>query len=197
MGDQVRLHLNGGAQKHGTDVHVSADSFCDRNSVIRGKSVILHATLEATHVADSHFFGGGSRLSSVIASTLAESVLLKAAINGCVLDKVVAVGGVDLTDVVAENCTLYGKWSLDGNARITCGEWYRAPRYFRITGDNGVDVGLTESTDGHGMMACWRKPLTSWVKAGHRLAKKHNWTEVQAKQAVDFFQMLLDEPLPT
>lgn len=100
-----------------------------------------------------------------------------------------------LIDVIAENCELYGEWRLEGIARIPTGCWYRPPRFLHITGENGVSVGLTESTDNHALMACWRKPISKWLAFGPRLGVKHGWEASQIQAAKDFFTMLLDVPL--
>lgn len=203
MSEQILRHPNGGASKHGTDVHVSADSFCDVNSRLYGKSAVIGSALVGSMVEDAQVFSSKLRFAHAVTSVVAESNLNRVCAVGCVLHRVDVLGNaggekhqMHLTHVVAENCELYGEWELTGNARIPCGVWHRAPRFCRITGD-GVDVGLTESTDGHALMACWRKPTYKWLAFGPRLGRKHGWTEQQIKQARDFFTELADCPLPT
>ena len=148
-------------------------------SVISGETNIFHSTVIE---------------STIVNSQIAESSVVGATIRNSVLYKVKVEGRVILGDVVAETCQLLGDWKLEGIAHIPTGIWHRAPRFQLITGENGVEVGLTESTDGQAMMACWRKPIVSWLKAGPRLGKKHGWTGEQVETARRFYQELLDDP---
>lgn len=179
MMDQIRRHVNGGAQKVGSEVHVSADSFCDEESRIQGHSAVFE--------------------SSLIKAALKDTTVVHSQLSLCVLNDCIAhnaeIALVHLRDVVVENAMLFGPWMLDGNARIPTGIWHRAPRYKLITGENGVSVGLTESTEGHALMACWRKPITKWLAFGPRLGIKHGWTAQQIEDARLFFQELLDVPI--
>lgn len=175
------IHRNGGAQILGTEPYITKDSYCDGNSSIQGESNIFASTLIS---------------SSVIDSSIAESSIVGARVSDSVLYKVKVEGQIVLSDVVAETCQLLGNWRLEAIAHIPTGIWHRAPRFQLITGDNGVRVGLTESTNGHAMMACWRKPLTSWLKYGPRLGGRHSWTAEQIATAKRFFEMVLDEPIP-
>ena len=195
--DQILRHVNGGATKIGTEVHVSADSFADINSALGGStnvfnSSVIHSHLNCCNVFDSVLVWANGKMSVYSKSSLQNVIL-----NSSVVDRVKILGSdpfkpLRLWDVVAENCELYGNWTLEGNARIPTGIWHRAPRYKRITGDNGVSVGLTESTEGYALMACWRKPITKWLKYGPRLGTKHRWTAQQIEDARLFFQELLD-----
>ncbi len=201
MSEQVIRHPNGGAQKIGLNVHVSADSFCDAGSRIYGDSGVLGSTLMCSMVENAQIFNSELQLSHAVGSIVAESTLGSICVVDGVIHKVLGCGSrgsqLKLKDVVAENCELYGNWSLEGNARIPTGVWHRAPRYKLISGENGVSVGLTESTDGHALMACWRKPIDKWLKYGIRLGRKHRWTESQINDAKLFFEELRDVPLPT
>lgn len=196
MTDQIRRHVNGGAQKVGSEVHVSADSFCDGRSVLQGTSHVFGSMLLNGHLKDSQSFNSEFLHVEAVKGVFVESRCLQLTVRDSVLHKVTVVGGkfgrIALDQVVAENCELRGHWTLEGNARIPTGIWHRAPRYKLITGENGVEVGLTESTEGHALMACWRKPITKWLKYGPRLGIKHGWTAQQIEDARLFFQDLLD-----
>ena len=199
MSEQVIRHPNGGAQKIGLEVHVSADSFCDHLTQIQGNSSVIRSSMCHSWARNVHAFASKLNECSIGDSVIAESGLIRIVARDVVLDQVTAWGDrgsiITLEEVVAENCRLFGRWSLFGNARITCGDWHRAPRFKRITGDNGVDVGLTESTNGHALMACWRKPITQWLKSGPRLGIKHKWSEDQINTARLFYESLLDCPM--
>lgn len=192
-------HVNGGAEKVGSEVHVSADSFADQSSQVYGESTILHSTLLHTWTRSCRIFASQLKACSIGDSVIAESDLVNLMGRACTVDRVIASSKqgtvLRLSEVVAENCELYGDWVLEGNARISTGIWHRAPRFKRITGENGIDVGLTESTNESAMMACWRKPIRAWLKAGPRLGQKHSWTEKQINDARLFFTELLDVPL--
>jgi hypothetical protein len=200
MVEQVIRHPNGGAQKIGLEVHVSGDSFCNRVSNISGCSTILHSTVTDSRVDGSQVFSSTVRACSIGDSVASESVLALVLARDCTLDRVQASGyrdgGLFLKDVVAENCELYGNWTLEGNFRIHEGVWRRAPRAVRITGDNGVDVGITECKPGFAMMACWCKPISTWLHAGPRLGRLHKWSEEQINTARLFYEELADCPLP-
>jgi hypothetical protein len=177
--DRVIRHPNGGGQKVGLEVHVSEDSFCDKDSLIKGRSGIFGSSLIRSAVRDT---------------TIVDSKLVQTILVDCIAHNA-SVSLVYLSEVVVEDAHLLGPWELEGNARISCGVWHRAPRFKRIMGENGVDVGLTESTDSHALMACWRKPITKWLAFGPRLGRKHRWTSLQIDEAKDFFTELLDCPL--
>lgn len=179
MVDQIRRHVNGGAQKVGSEVHVSADSFCDAGSIIKGRSGVFESSLIRAAVEDT---------------TIVDSKLFLCELNDCIAHNA-NIAQVHLRDVVVEKAELFGPWTLQGNARIPTGLWLRAPRFKRITGENGVDIGLTESTDSHALMACWRKPIRKWLAYGPRLGQKHRWTAQQIEDARLFFQELLDVPI--
>lgn len=198
MAEQItRRHVNGGALKIGTEVHVSADSFADESTVIEGKSCVLESSAMRVSVIDSQVYKSSLLHCIVRGSTVADSSIQMMVLNDCILHKVLSdrPTSITLTDVVAENCELYGNWSLEGNFRIHEGVWHRSPRTQRITGENGVDTGITECKPGYAMMACWCKPISSWLHAGPRLGRLHKWTEEQIETARLFYQQLLDEPL--
>lgn len=196
--ERTLRHPNGGALKIGTEVHVSQDSFCDADSAIYGTSAVVKSVLRASTAGNIHSFSSRLSVCHIIGSTVAESSLDRLSAVDCVLDRVLVQATpttkLVLEDVVAENCELYGDWELKGNARICEGTWRRAPRFKRITGDNGVDFGLTEAVPGYAMLGCWKKPLTELLKAGPRLGRKHGWSEKQITTAKLFYEMLLDEP---
>lgn len=201
--DQIRRHVNGGAQKVGSEVHVSADSFCSYVSVLRGRTSIFKSELLDAKLTDCQSFESVLEFVAAKDSVFSGSRAVGLYAEGVTLDRVkveITAPGeictpITLVDVIAENCELYGNWTLDGNARIPTGIWHRAPRFKRITGENNVDVGLTESTDGYALMACWRKPITKWLAYGPRLGIKHGWTSQQIEDARLFFQELLDVPI--
>lgn len=199
INERILRHPNGGALKIGTEVHVSQDSFCNYVSEIRGHSSVLTSTLLDVKLSNSVVFQSTVEFSCIAESTIAESLIDGLSAEGCILHRVEMktplTGQIRLKDVVAETCCLHGSWTLEGIARIPTGEWHRPPRFCHITGDNGVSVGLTESTDGHALMACWRKPIRKWIAFGPRLGRKHNWTEIQINAAKLFFEELLDVPL--
>lgn len=202
--DRTMRHPNGGALKIGTEVHVSADSFCDEKTVISGRSSVFHSTiLYGRDIESCQVFNSDLRYILARGSVFAESTCEGLRADDAILYRVkteMSVQGqcepMRLIGVVAENCELYGNWTLEGNARIPCGIWHRAPRFLRITGpaENGIqiDVGLTESTDNHALMACWRKPITQWLKAGPRLGRLHGWTAAQIQAAKEFYEELAD-----
>lgn len=197
MTDRILRHPNGGALKIGLEVHVSLDSFCDRTTEISGDSAILQCTLKDAIVTNSKIFDCAAETVWLDNSICSRSSLQGIFATECILDRVIASnhgsgGIIYLKDVVAETCELHGAWKLEGNARIPTGIWHRPPRFCRITGENGVDVGLTESTEGHALMACWRKPITTWLKAGPRLGRKHGWTAEQIRAAKEFYEELAD-----
>ena len=190
-------HRNGGAHLKG-DSHVSHNSYCDSSSVI-DRSIVHSSTVCNSLVIESQV-----SQSTIIDTKIEKSFIAEAALNNCLLEDciITSFNGkpqlqmVKLTGVIVEGDTkLIGPWELEGNARIPCGEWRRAPRFCRITGENGVDVGLTESDAGFGMLACWRKPLTELLHAGPRLGRKYKWSQEQIESARRFYQMLLDEPM--
>lgn len=197
--ERILRHPNGGASKFGTEVHVSADSFCDQRTEIGGNSSIFQSTLKDAIITSSHIFDSAAEMVWLSKSVCSKSSLQGVFTSESILDRVIAScrdsgGIIILKDVVAETCELYGAWKLEGNARIPTGVWHRAPRFKRITGENGVDIGLTESTDGYALMACWRKPIKTWLHAGPRLGRLHRWSESQIIEAKDFFTQLLDCP---
>lgn len=201
MTDRALRHPNGGALKIGTEVHVSPDSFCDAESRIDKESEIFSSTIARSRICNGKVFNSRVQGSMVWHSTIAESTCSALDLRGAILHRVTAASAVlsgtllTLIDVVAENCEIYGNWSLEGNARIPTGIWHRAPRYRRITGENGVDIGLTESTEGYALMACWRKPITKWIHAGPRLGRLHGWTGEQIRAAKEFYEEIGDIPL--
>lgn len=194
--ERILRHPNGGARKIGTEVHVSPDSFCDHTTEIGGDSAILQCTLKDSVVINSKLFDTAAETVWLNGSICSRSSLQGVFASECILDRVVASnhgsGVLLLRNVVAETCELHGSWRLEGNARIPEGVWHRAPRFARITGENGVDFGLTESLPGYGMLGCWKKPLTELLKAGPRLGRKHGWTEEQIHQARLFYEELAD-----
>lgn len=197
--ERILRHPNGGAAKIGLEVHVSADSFCSEASKLYGDTAVLTSTLLDVEVWDSKIFNSTLEFARVSRSVIAESLLNGFSGEECILHRVevnTELGSqIRLKEVVAETCALYGNWALEGNARIPTGIWHRAPRFKRITGENGVDVGLTESTGGYALMACWRKHISKWLEFGPRLGRRHRWTEQQIREAYDFFTELLDVPM--
>lgn len=192
--ERTLRHPNGGALKIGLEVHVSPDSFCDYQSVIKGRSGVFSSTLLNGLVDTGQVFRSTLDRSVAINSTVAECSCLRFYGKDVILHNVDVLAddqGIVLKEVVAENCKLYGSWTLDGNARIPTGVWYRPPRFKRITGE-GVDFGLTESTDGHAMLGCFRKPLRELLHAGPRLGNKRGWTEEQIRAAKEFYEELAD-----
>lgn len=199
--ERTLRHPNGGALKIGTEVHVSADSFCDDECRFDKNTEVFDSAIARSRICNGKVFNSRLGDSLVWYSTVAESSCSALELHDAILHRVIAASTLlsgnflTLRDVVAENCELYGNWALVGNARIPTGVWHRAPRYQRITGENGVDIGLTESTDNHALMACWRKPIRKWLAFGPRLGVKHGWEASQIRDAKDFFTMLLDVPL--
>lgn len=201
--ERTLRHPNGGALKIGTGVHVSADSFCTETK-ISGQSEVFSSMVAHGSLSDAKVFNSRVQGSEVIGSSIAESVCSGLKLHGAILHKVVAAALIlapfegtqplTLVDVVAENCELYGNWSLIGNARISQGVWHRKPRFLRITGD-GIDFGLTESTDNHAMLGCFRKPLKELLHAGPRLGRKRGWNSSQIQAAKEFYEELADVPL--
>lgn len=198
--ERTLRHTNGGALKIGTEVHVSADSFCDERSQIRGCSGIFSSSVSNCLVSNSTVFNSGVQSTVAGFSTVAESSCSALELHDAILHRVIAASTIlsgnflTLREVVAENCELYGNWSLMGNARIPTGVWHRAPRFLRITGE-GVDFGLTESCGGYAMLGCFRKPLSELLHAGPRLGRKRGWTESQIRAAKEFYEMLGDVPM--
>lgn len=198
--DRVMRHANGGALKFGTEVHVSPDSYCDRATELGGDCAILQCTLKNSIITDSKVFDCAGESVWLSRSVCSKSSLQGVFAHECILDRVIASnegseGILTLKDVVAENCELHGSWKLEGIARIPTGCWFRPPRFLHITGDNNVSVGLTESTDGYALMACWRKPITSWLRAGPRLGRLHGWSSEQIRAAKEFYESLADCPV--
>ena len=184
-------HRNGGAHLKG-DSHVSHNSYCDAHSVI-DRSIVHSSTVCNSLVIDSQV-----SQSTIIDTKIEKSFIAEAGLNNCLLEDCIVTSFdgkpqlqmVRLVGVIVEGDTkLIGPWELEGNARIPCGEWKRAPRFCRITG-NGVDIGLTESTNGYAMMACWRHPIDKWLKAGPRLGRHYRWTEDQIQKAYEFYESL-------
>lgn len=204
MNDRIIRHPNGGGEKVGDGVHVSPDTFCNEESSLLGTTSMFHSSAMFIRIRDCQVFSSVLRVVFADQSVFCQSTLQDVQCKDVILDNVTATGNtapmislLTLEGVVAENCELVGDWALIGNARIPTGRWTRAPRFCRITGENGVDFGLTESTDGYAMLGCWRKPLTELLKAGPRLGIKHHWDDAQIRTARDFFQQLLDDPQPT
>lgn len=194
--ERTMRHPNGGALKIGLEVHVSADSFCDDRTQLSGMTSVFNSAVRGSNIQSSHIFECPISFSTAIGSVCSQSVLKDVFLEGAIVDRVFAEGkgwrGIYLKEVVAENCELYGNWELSGNARIHEGVWHRAPRFRRITGDNGVDFGLSECKPGHAMLGCWCKPLTELLRAGPRLGRKHGWSEEQIRAAKEFYEMLGD-----
>lgn len=198
--EQTLRHPNGGALKIGTEVHVSPDSLCDAESQISGMSSIFQSIVQRSNVESSHLFNTVFDNGTGIGSICAQSRVCGVYLEGCILDRVIAENGIysgklTLIEVVAETCELYGDWELRGNGRIHEGVWHRSPRFRRITGDNGVNFGLTECKPGYAMMGCWCKPITELLKAGPRLGRKHGWTGEQIRAAKEFYEEIGDVKL--
>lgn len=200
--ERTLRHPNGGALKIGTEVHVSADSFCDERSEISGCSGVFSSSVSNCLVSNSTVFNSAMQSTVARSSTIADSACAGLLVFGAVLHKVTAasvalIEGPPLTlfGVVAENCELYGNWELKGNARIHEGVWHRKPRFLRITGDNQVDFGITECRPGFAMLGCWCKPIRELLHAGPRLGNRHGWTGEQIEAARRFYQELQDVPM--
>lgn len=182
----VAYHRNGGARVIGEECHVSHDSFCDPYSTVMHTTKVFHSSL----------IRSSATTSLIVGSTLEGAALIDSIVDGATIHR------VELISVVVENCELQGPWFLTGIARIPCGIWHRAPRFIEIVGESAVPdheirAGITESTDGHALIACMRKPITEWLKAGPRLGRMLGWRSDQVREAADFFTMLLDCPMPT
>lgn len=186
----IAIHSNGGARVIGTHCHVSHDSFCDVSSIISEAAKVFHSSVIGSRILGSTVLG--SQLTGVDAVD-------------CILDGVSAKGPF-LREVVAESCELYGLWQLEGIARISCGVWHRAPRFIKIAGESripGHDIraGITESTDGHALIACMRKPLSQWLgtgpnnSPGRRLGRMLGWTDEQTMLAYRTFEEWRDCPI--
>lgn len=184
------IHSNGGAQVVGADCHVSRSSFCDKDSRVT-QSKVFHSSLVGSSVYEG---------SVIVGSQLSRCLMIASIIDGAIVD------GPMLRDVVAENCELYGPWRLEGIARIPCGIWYRAPRFIEIASESripGHDIraGITESTDGHALIACMRKPLSQWLgtgvnnSPGRRLGRMLGWTDEQTMLAYRTFEEWRDCPI--
>lgn len=197
--ERIIRHPNGGAAKIGLGVHVSQDSYCDGRSTLRGDTSVFSSTLMGALINDCYVFNSTMDRSLGINTTIAESSCLRLHAKNATLHRVDVIadeGAIVLIDVIAENCKLWGSWLLQGNARICEGSWRRAPRFKRITGENGVDFGLTEALPGYAMLGCWKKPLKTLLHAGPALGRKKGWTEQQIKTAKEFYEELADCPLP-
>ena len=199
MSDYISWHRNGGATIIGTESHVSHDSYCDQkakifdsivhNSTIIGESRLDHSQItRATidHViAEKSFIADASVSNSYLHDTVVASLKGQTPL----------VRGVVLRGVVVEgNAVLQGPWRLEGAARIPTGTWTRPPRFIEIRGEN-LFVGVTESTDGYALIACRRKPIKQWFRAGPRLGRILGWSTGEVKQVRLFFEMLLDCPM--
>lgn len=182
-------HVNGGGlvvcyeDQHVRQGHVSSDSYVCPGSIVKGDSTVLSSSLIKTTVHES---------------VLGQTVSTSSVIANCLLHETV-VKNVLLRNVVVGNADLIGPWMLEGIARIPEGVWTRPPRFQLISGDNGVEVGLTEGItkngQKHALMACWNKPVRQWLHAGPRLGRLHGWTAEQVETARVFFQSLLDDPM--
>lgn len=196
----IAWHRNGRGTILGIDAHISHDSFLDMESTVIGHSYILGASsIMGSQVTDSHIFNTTIDHSDVSGSVVAGAdikrcVLRNASVN-TLFGKRPYCEQVELEDAVVEgDACLIGPWSVEGNLRIPTGRWFRPPRHLTIEGE-GVAAVLTESTDGHALIACMRKPVEQWLKAGRRLGRMLGWTDAQTLEAYRFMEMLKDEPL--
>lgn len=173
----MRPHPNGGAQVLSEETHISHDSFCDKNSQISG--FVYNSTIINSHIVDSQ---------------IAQAEIVNSILVDCVVTSLhgqrPSVVGVKLSDVVVEgDSQLIGPWELHGIARIPTGVWHRPPKFIRITG-NGIGTTVTESTNGYALIACLRKPVETWLKAGPRYGRYLGWTDDQVDQARQFLKSL-------
>ena len=196
----IAWHRNGHGRILGVDAHISHDSFLDSESTAAGRTYILGSS----SVIDSQVINSNIFNATVDHSHAINSFVVGADVKGCVLHdasintlfgKRPYCDRVELDGVIVEgDAALIGPWSVSGNLRIPTGVWFRPPRHLVVEGD-GVEAVLTESSDGHALIACMRKPVTSWLRAGRRLGRMLGWSDAQTLAAHRFMEQLKDEPL--
>ena len=192
--EHYATHRNGHGKLLGTQIHTSHDSYIDATSVVAGKTIVVGSTIVNSTITNSVIFG----------ASIADSV-----VNECIITplygKSPLVAQVEITKAVIEgDTTLIGFWTLIADqveARIPCGVWYKPPQYLEIVGESAVPgfpvkVGITESTEGHALIACMRKPLNQWLgkdenhSPGRRLGRAKGWTDSQTLEVYRFFESL-------
>lgn len=206
------LHPNGRGTVLGEAAHVSADTYLDRASVVEGETSLRRSTVVDSNVRDSFLFDTSLTGSVAVDSRLASSRLLGTSAEGSSVTDCDAVDSrlrgvevgsrdgrgpslymVELEGVVVEGFVrLRGPWSLAGHLRIHAGEWKRAPRHIRITGENGVVSDVSECTEGRAHISCKCRPVSYWLERGPALGRRLGWTESQIEECRVFFEELKD-----
>lgn len=165
-------HKNGGGKIFGNDAEVSADTFLDRSSIIRGDSNVYHSHIEESEIIDSIIVGATVRDSVLNYSRTWDSPVIES-----VSLKEVAVFG---------NAILRGPWSLDGPVRIHAGVWTAPPRWDII---EGMKVSISECTEGRFHLGCWCLPYETWARPQYRqrIGARAAWSDMQIAQAFKRF----------
>lgn len=174
-------HTNGGGRVVGREAYVSPDSFFDRESSAEGDARVFSSV-----VTNSALRGAQVSGCSLNATLLADCIVAGAPCLGPVLD------GVSLVGVRVEGLvSLAGPWSMKcPGAWIHSGEWHRAPRALRITGEGGMTVALVECVEGRAHVGCKCRPTSHWLDRGPAIGRRLGWTEEHIEAARLFFEGL-------
>jgi len=119
-----------------------------------------------------------------------QSVITASVLRDCII-RHSALHRVSLSGVVVDGAKLQGPWELHGLARIHGGLWARPPKFLQITGENGLDVGLTEChKPGYAHISSRCHKISEWLKFGPRLGRRLGWTPEQVASAYQFIEHL-------
>lgn len=158
-----------------------------RNSLIDGNAMVLGALVADSQVTDNARVIG-KKTTSVNHSTIGGKARI--------------FGEADIFHATILDASIYGDAFLEGQKeklyfqgqfRIGTGKWIdRLPRIYRFS---GMEISLTESTDGYAYIGCWRMKMEEWIKKGNKLGKKHGWKPESVEIATLIFKEWMQSPI--
>lgn len=190
------IHKNGGGIIYGSESSVSSDSVLDRDSIVEGASFISYGSaITKSPIKNSVISLGEIRESPLIDSHVSAALvyasgLESAVVQGTLERKAVVQNCLLSQKVVVEACTIRNV-DIAGPYLIHT-DWNHTPRHYLIEPCDGVQMGISECTEGRGHCGCECRPYTEWIHKKELLRKifvARGW----ASESIDIIHQLFEQ----
>ena len=177
-------------------ISVSIDSYVSRDSLIEGASYISYGSvIKESAIKDSHVSFANISKSALVGSHVAGAIISDSGfddvvVRGTKTHRAVVRDCLLSNQVVIEGCQVR-RFELSGPYLIHA-DFNRAPRHYLLEPAPGVQMGLSECTNGRLHCGCECRTYNHWLVKKELLRKifdRRGW----APDSVDIIHSLFDE----